>query len=186
MNAITSAANVAQGIVLSAKQEATLNAVVAGMETTEAHMEFLKTFHVGQFSKHRDALEYIELPASAMGSTEYYEGLVNHNFRRPIGTMMRTVTPGDNNRRMIIIVGHTGNLVLFERHTGGKGGIVTHNVPDDYRHFVDGGALRPNDVTRLTGGPFGENIVVTMTALFKNFIDTDFSGDRITRKGEEE
>jgi hypothetical protein len=186
MNNVIPAVTLAEGIILSAKQEATLNTAVAGIETSESHKEFLKVFHTGQFSNHRADLEYIELPEYACGSTEYYENLVEHNFRRPIGSMMRTVTPGDNNRRMIIIVGHTGNLVLFERHSGGKSGIVTHNVPDEYRHFIDGGALRPADVTRLTGGLFADNIVVAMTKLFKNFIATDFTGDKITRAGRDE
>ena len=186
MNAVTSAVKLAEGIVLNAKQEATLTNSVNDLDTTDSHIEFLKAFHRAQFNKHRENYEYVELPAFACGSTGYYENLVFHNFRRPIGTMLRTVTPGDNNRRMLIIVGHTGNLVLFERYTDGLNGVVTHNVPDEYRHFIDGGALKSNDVLRLTGGAFDENIVVKMTSLFKNFIDTDFSGDRITRNGEEE
>lgn len=163
------------------KAQATLEMNPHSIESvTPAHKAFLKVFYRAAWAKHKEDLPVIELPEAVCGNTGYYEKLVKHNFRLPVGSMVRAVTPGENNRRMIIIVGQTGNLVIFERYTAGANGVLVRNIPNEYIPFVGGSALSEDDINRVTGGNFAENIVENMMYLFNAATTVDFSGDRIT------
>jgi hypothetical protein len=140
---------------------------------------FLNVFYLAEHRKHADNLPCIEILEGDMEHNDYYGPLTRRNLRLKVGTLVRAVSPGKNNRRMLILAGHTGNLVLFERYTGGDKGVLVMNVPREYTHLFGGSASTEHDVQLMTGGLWGTNVVQIMTDVMRTFITTDFSGDQI-------
>lgn len=69
------------------------------------------------------------------------------------GTIVKFVTPQPNNRRGIILSTMFGNVVVFERFTGGQNGVVVANAPDVLRRcmLVPSGAWSYDEVNEVFG-----------------------------------
>lgn len=144
-------------------------AEVAGSAT---HAVFLKRFYA--------TTEEFEVIASDSNGTGYYDGLVLRNLRKPIGTMLRAITPGENNRRMLVVVTPVGNLVIFERFTGGDKGVVVTNMPTMLRLILVSGTVSLEQLRYMIGDEFGgSNIGQALNYIGEGARDMNWEADRL-------
>lgn len=92
--------------------------------------------------------------------TGYMDGLTTAKLDLPAGAMVRMRTSMPNNRRVLVIVTQMGNVVIFERYSGGEKGVLVMQSTQTVENIV--GNTRPIhnevDLARLTGGQWNKNI----------------------------
>lgn len=139
---------------------------VRDMAKSEAHRAFLEIFYMEAFRSRAVALPVVDLSDSDNNGTGYLDGLVKRALGHPAGTILRAWTGDTNNRRVLILVTALGNVVFFERYTGGDRGIVVSNAPDALRHFVPSGAATADNIAMVFGQLGGMNLVEALDFTF--------------------
>lgn len=88
--------------------------------------------------------------------TGYYDHAVKGEEAPALqpGDIVKTMSEGDNRRRIVIIGTPMGNLVMFDRYTDGARGIVVKNAPEDLCKLVGGlsSNLSEDTIDHLVGG----------------------------------
>lgn len=101
-------------------------------------------------------IRYSDKWASATG---YYDNAVDggDHPRLAAGQVVRALSPLPNDRRLIIVGTCFGNVVLFERFTGGKSGVITKNWSTHFSRAMGSmfgsGAMSHDDIVKLAGDP---------------------------------
>lgn len=92
--------------------------------------------------------------------TGYMNGLTTAKLDLPAGAMVRMRTSMPNNRRVLVIVTQMGNVVIFERYTGGgeDGDLVVQSTQTVENIIGNGLITNERELTRLTGGQWNKNI----------------------------
>jgi hypothetical protein len=90
-------------------------------EVFDAHEVLVKAFNI--------ITNEIPYDEEFNNGTGYFDHLVHHDTGLKVGDRFKMLTPMPNNRKIVGIVTPVGNVVFFERMTGGDGGIITKNVP---------------------------------------------------------
>lgn len=138
----------------------------------ETHRTFLSRFY--------EIADEFEVVAEDSNGTGYYDGLVLRSLRKPVGSILRAITPGANNRRMLVVVTPVGNVVIFERFTGGDKGVLVSNVPLTLRHMLNDGSVKLDMLNVALGGEYGTpNIGLALSYILEAARDIDFNADRL-------
>lgn len=78
--------------------------------------------------------EAAEIPFHAKwnNGTGCYDGAAvgKHAPSLAVGETARATSPGANNRKMLLLGTAQGNIVFFQRYSGGEGAVIVTNHPD--------------------------------------------------------
>lgn len=137
--------------------------------TSEVHRKFLEIFYSTSIygSRMLEALETFELLESDCNGTGYYDHLVKRDLGHPVGTVLRAMSPGENNRRILVVVTPVGNVVVFERYSAGARGVLVSNLPDELRGLVGSAPVSEDDFNRIVTSIRDTNIGFAVEQLVK-------------------
>lgn len=90
------------------------------------------------FNTNYDQLEQIPFNPEWANGTDYYDGAVlgEDAPKVAVGEMVASRSPEPNNRRIIIVGTPLGNLVVFERYTGGQHGVFVFNCSTAFQRLI--------------------------------------------------
>lgn len=92
---------------------------------------------------------FIEFDESWNNGTGYFNELAEIGFHKQgglkIGQLVFTFDP-ETNRRIVVIVGRYGNVVLFDRYSNGHDAAIAGNNESIYRWFVPTGYYSSDDL----------------------------------------
>jgi len=83
--------------------------------------------------------------------TGYFDKAVHVSLAH--GTLAKSFTAGQNNRKLILIGTMFGTIVLFERYTDGNNGVIVSNVPGEIRQMqlIPSGRIGADQILEITG-----------------------------------
>lgn len=90
-----------------------------------------------------------------LGATGYMEHMAEIDLELEVGTVFKAHTGSVNNRKIVGIVTPVGNVVFFERYTGGTDGVVVVNAPYAMSGMIESGAQTWSTMDHLFGGVEG-------------------------------
>lgn len=102
----------------------------------------------------------IEYKEEFRGSTGYFEPMMSMALGLPMGTRFRFNTGPGNNRRVVGIVTPVGNVIFFDRFTGGENEVVVQNVPAPLSGLYPSGAVTFESIHQAMGGKDGYGVSV--------------------------
>ena len=128
------------------------------------------------FNKAFDHAKKIEYKSEWANGTGYYNGAVlgDDAPKLAIGEIVCAHSPMPNDRKLVIVGTPLGNVVVFQRYSGGEHGTYVSNATMTFNRHIGNRLNRPlseNDITYLLGdGEFPtlyKNVGVSLTALLK-------------------
>jgi len=94
---------------------------------------------------------WIEFDQSFHNGTGYFNNLAHikffENLNVPLGQVILTFS--NDRRRIMIIVGRKGNIVIFDRYTEGEGDVFVTNSDDAYRRMLPTGSLSADNIETI-------------------------------------
>jgi hypothetical protein len=100
---------------------------------------------------------YTEFDPEWKNGTGYFDDLAKIPLHKEDGLLIgQTIFTYDpvTRRRLAIIVGRHGNVVIFDRYTDGESGLIVHNAEKPYKLLMSHTALSYDDVSAACSEPY--------------------------------
>lgn len=118
-------------------------------------------FLTSLFEENTRKIVDIEYKEEFRGSTGYFEPMMSMALGLPMGTRFRFNTGPGNNRRVVGIVTPVGNVIFFDRFTGGENEVVVQNVPAPLSGLYPTGAVTFESIHQAMGGKDGYGVGIS-------------------------